>query len=581
MAGFWDQAVIEQVQAANNIVDVIGEYVGLARRGSEMVGLCPFHDDHRPSLYVNESKQIFKCFACGAGGDVIKFVQLKEGLSFAQAVERLAERAGMRLRPAGTGHGPVRQGLDRNALAKVNEWAARYFQSCLADKLSGQKARDYLDQRAISPDSRSLWRIGYAPADPASFLQAARRQGITDQALREAGLLDGFGRSRFAGRLIFPISDVTGRVVGFGARTLDDDPVKYINSPNTQLFSKGNCLYGLALARQAIIERQTAIVVEGYTDCIMAHQLGCRNVVATLGTSLTNDHGRILRRYGKRIVLVFDGDQAGQAASSRALEVCLRQRIDISIVTIPDGKDPCEFLLDHGSQAFEQLIDNAVDVLAYKWRQLEGQLNSDQTWAGRRSAIDSFLQTVAMASWAGQISIVDRGLLVNRLAKILGLEARQVDTELISRIDAIARGRSGKLTAGEKGQALPGRQGLRQLAEREVLEVLINAPMLFDQVKVHVGPADFSDPALKAVAEILFDYLCQDGGKIGPEALAKGLMLRTEGPELAGLIAEMAQEGQRKGNFELRLAGAMEILTKGRDQSAPCGENRRSLGIIV
>ncbi|MDH7598982.1 MAG: DNA primase [Sedimentisphaerales bacterium] len=577
MPGFWGQAAIEQVQAANNIVDVVSEYVALTRKGGEMVGLCPFHDDHRPSLYVNESKQIFKCFACGAGGDVLKFVQLKEGLTFPEAVERLAERAGIRLRS------PLMQrrsvaGLDRSALAKVNRWAAMFFQSCLADKVMGRQAREYLAQRMVSQASIESWRLGYAPADRSIMIGAARKQGISEQVLRDAGLVDSSGQVRFAGRLIFPICDVSGTVVGFGARTLSGDPVKYINSPNTVLFNKGSCLYGLAAARHAIVQRQCAVVVEGYTDCIMAHQVGCNNVVATLGTSLTSDHGRILRRYAKMIILVFDGDQAGQAASNRALEVCLRHRIDVRIATIPQGDDPCEFLIGHGKEAFEQLISQAVDVLAYKWQQLERQLSSDDSWAGRRSAIEDFLQTVATAASAGQISIVDRGLLVNRLARILSLEPRQVDAELSRRMEAAARGQSTR-------QMVPGQQGLaadrtlRTLAEREVIEVILNAPELFDQVRDVMRPDDFIEPRLKAAAELLFSYM-QEYGHAEPGNLAKALLARTESLELGSLIAEMAQQGQRKGNFRLRLNGALEVLRRGRDGAAAAGGNRRSLGLI-
>jgi DNA primase len=335
MPGAFDQSAVDRVQQANNIIDVISEYVSLAKKGREMVGLCPFHEDHRPSMYVNETKQIFKCFACGAGGDVLKFVQMKENLTFPQAIERLAQRAGIELVPS---RRPLtadrRQETDPAILAKVNDWAARYFASCLADPVRGKSTRDYIASRAIHTDSVETWRLGLAIDSATGLAEAARKKGLSQSLLQAAGLVTTAGQDRFVNRLMFAITDVTGRVIGFGGRTLTDDGAKYINSPATALFDKSSCLYGLDQARKGIIDSQTVVVVEGYTDCIMAHQQGCTNVVATLGTSLTSTHGRILRRYAKKVVLLFDGDTAGEAASHRALDICLKERIDIKIATM-------------------------------------------------------------------------------------------------------------------------------------------------------------------------------------------------------------------------------------------------------
>ena len=292
MAGMFDNSAVLQVQQANDIVDVIGEHVSLKRKGREMVGLCPFHDDHKPSMNVNPAKQIFKCFACGAGGDVFKFLQMRENLTFPQAIERLAERAGIKLEkrrmprrtPVGTEAGqnaPV-EDVDPNRLAKANAWAAKYFQKNLKDNKMGKFARDYLAGRQISPESIEKWQLGLAINQPDGLLNEAKAKKASLKLLEQAGLILGRNQDKFVNRLMFTITDVTGRVIGFGGRTLDETGAKYINSPTTVLFDKSNSLYGLEQARHEIVSTGTAVVVEGYTDCIMAHQLGCGDVVAVI-----------------------------------------------------------------------------------------------------------------------------------------------------------------------------------------------------------------------------------------------------------------------------------------------------------
>ena len=340
----FDNSIVNQVQQANDIVDVISEHVRLTKKGKEMVGLCPFHDDHRPSLYVNPAKQIFKCFSCGTGGSVFTFVQMRENLTFPRAIERLAERAGIKLKP----HEPAKDkspqppDIDPNKLAKLNAWAAEYFQKNLYDVKKGKYARDYIAQRQITPESAKKWQLGLA-ASQDDLLKTAKNKNASLELLIKAGLLAHQNHDKFANRLMFPITDVTGRVIGFGGRTLDKTGAKYINSPATPLFDKSNALYGLQQARHQIVSSGTAVVVEGYTDCIMAHQFGCSNVVAALGTSFTTGQARILRRYAKKVILIFDSDTAGIEAANRAMEVCLSQRIDIKLASVPQGKDPVIF----------------------------------------------------------------------------------------------------------------------------------------------------------------------------------------------------------------------------------------------
>jgi DNA primase len=474
----------------------------------------------------------------------------------------LAERAGIKVKPVKTTRAdakPSADQIDPNRLAKVNAWAARYFEKNLADKQKGKNARDYLAQRQITSESIKKWRLGLALAQN-DLLKTAKTDNIPTRLLEQAGLVlsrldSGFG-DKFVNRLMFPITDVTGRVIGFGGRTLDGADAKYINSPATALFDKSSSLYGLEQARHQIVATGQAIVVEGYTDCIMAHIKGCTNVLATLGTSFTPGHGRILRRYAKKVVLVFDGDIAGTEAANRALEVCLAQRIDIKLAAIPQAKDPCDFLLSSGKKAFEQLVDDAVDVFQFKWDRLIENFGGDDTLAGKKAAIEEFLQTVATAVQAGNLPPIDRGLIVNRLSKIIGIGNKQINAELAKRAARAERATTYHLENQKVATANLG-SGLFAAAQREILEVLLNEPKLFENVKQKITPELFDVPVLSRIAAVLFETLCSE-----PKASLADILARTESPQAAGLIVQLTESGEKKGNFEPRLAGAIAAVQR-------------------
>ena len=568
MAGMFDNSMVLQVQQANDIIDVIGEHVSLKKKGREMVGLCPFHDDHRPSMNVNPVKQIFKCFACGAGGDVFKFIQMRENLTFPQAIERLAERAGIKLerrqmprRPrsgAEAGQTEHVEDIDPNRLAKANVWAAQYFQRNLRDAKLGKYARDYLAERQISPESIEKWQLGLAIDSPDGLVRESKANKSVLKLLEQAGLLVGHNQDKFVNRLMFTITDVTGRVIGFGGRTLDDNGAKYLNSPTTVLFDKSNSLYGLEQARHEIVSTGTAVVVEGYTDCIMAHQFGCGNVVAALGTSFTAGHGRILKRYARKVILIFDSDVAGIEAANRALDVCLAQRIDIKLATVPEGKDPCDFLLASGKEAFEQLIADAVDVFQFKWDRLREKFASEDTLAGKNSAIDEYLQAIATSMQSGKIHDIDLGIRVKQISKIIGLDDRQINAELNKRLKRLQRASSNE-NRGENVPLVDYGQGSFAGAQRDVLEVLLNEPKLYETVKQKITKDMFDVPILGQVAAILFETL--DGDINAP---LKEILARAESVELGNCIMELAAAGQKKGNFESILAGALVAIEQHR-----------------
>ncbi len=526
-------------------------------------------------MNVNGAKQIFKCFACGAGGDVFKFVQMRENLTFPQAIERLAERAGIKLKPARAVKGRPKEqppDVDPNRLAKVNAWAAQHFVKNLHDEKKGKSTRDYIAQRQITPESVKKWQLGLAVDSPDDLIRAAKTRNVPMKLLEQAGLIiaqnqarpEGSQRDKFINRLMFPITDVTGRVIGFGGRTLEKEGAKYINSPTTILFDKSNSLYGLEQARHEIVSTGTAIVVEGYTDCIMAHQLGCANVVATLGTSFTAGQGRILRRYAKKAVLIFDGDTAGIEAANRALDVCLSQRIDIKLAAVPEGKDPCDFLLAAGKERFEQLADEAVDVFQFKWNRLTESFGSDDTLAGRKSAIEEFLQTIAASLWAGKLPPLDRGLVLNRLSKIIGLDVKELNAELSRRVDRVARAASYG-AEDQKVRSIDFGRGLFATAQREVLEVLLGSRLagapdeaeLFEIVKQKITAELFDVPILRQTAAILFEALDAE-----PKPSLAEMLARAESTELGECLVQLAQAGEEKGNFRARLTGALDAIQR-------------------
>ena len=575
MPGVYDYAAINRVQQANDIVDVIGEHVSLKKKGRELIGLCPFHEDHRPSMNVNPVKQIFKCFACGAGGDVLKFIQMREGLTFPQAIERLAERAGLALKPVRRAMPPAPgqpNDIDPNLLARVNKWAAQFFQQCLGHPEKGTHARDYLAGRGISQESIEKWRLGLAPNAVDTLAKAAAERKIPAQLLQQAGLTTASGQDKFVNRLMFVITDVTGRVIAFGGRTLDGTGAKYINSPTTPLFDKSNTLYGLEQARHQIVATGTAVVVEGYTDVIMPHQFGCTNLVATLGTSFTAGHGRILRRYAKRVVLLFDSDTAGMAAANRALEVCLSQHLDIKLAFVPQGKDPCDFVLTAGKEGLDQVVAQATDVLQFQWYRLRETFAADDTLASRKGAVEEFLQAVAIGFGSNNLPVLESGLIVNKLAKMIGLPEAEIRKELGRRIKPPAEPVRADARTQDGLPATDWGEGLWAAAQREILEVLLNEPGLFHRVEPGVSLDLFDVPVLAQIAAMLLEVIRSE-----EDFSLSRVLARAESVQIGERIVELQRVGEEKGNYPSRLADALKVL---HGRRSPGGDVRTSPAVL-
>ena len=551
-----EHGIINRVQQANDIVDVISEHINLTRKGREMVGLCPFHEDHKPSMYVNPDKQIFKCFACSAGGDVIKFVQMREGLSFMRAVERLAARAGIKINFTKQESNGPDSDIDPADIEKVNRWAMKYWQKNLLDKSTGEKCLEYVNSRQITEKTSEEYSLGFAPDRWDDFLNAAKKKNIPEKLMLAAGLIvageQGHFYDKFRNRLMFPIIDASSRVIGFGGRALGDDPAKYMNSPTSILFDKSNCVYGLDKARHQIVSSGTVAVVEGYTDVIMSHQFGCKNVVATLGTSFTAGHARLLRRYVKNIILIFDSDIAGTAAADRALEICLVEQIDIKLSSVPQGKDPCDYVLAAGGEAFKKIIETATDVMQYRWDRLTEKFGSSDNISDRRAATEEFLRSVATASKGKVIDVITYGLIINRLSRILQIQPEDIKREL-------ARRQSSRLVVNTienaKVSSIDLGSGFGAKAQAEIIEVLLNEPRFFESAAKKVKADDFDVPVLKDIWLLLEQTIAD-----GVEFSLANLLAKTESEQIASLLVKLSDNGQDIETLKGRLTGAITAL---------------------
>lgn len=563
MAVSFDESHIQQILQSVNIIEVVGRYLSLSRQGKEMVGICPFHDDRKPSMKVNAAKQIFKCFACGAGGNVIQFLMRRERMSFPEAVIFLADQAGIEL-PKRQGGEKVVEG--RKRLEQASTWAAQQFRRNYEEEDEGLRARQYGAQRGIQDDTARRFGLGWAPAEWDHLKNNANRSGQDIGSLTGAGLLvekDGGGHyDRFRERLIFPVISQFGKVIAFGGRTLGDDSAKYLNSPESDIFDKSRALYGLHLAKDAIVKQRTAIVVEGYMDCIMAHQQGVTHVVATLGTALTQEHARALGRYADRIVLVFDPDEAGEKAANRAIDIFFAQKIEVRLVTLPRGMDPCDFLLAEGKDAFLALVDAAKDALSYKWEQMSRAIDASDTIQGQTRAVDAFLEVVAKAFAHGQMDDIARGFVLNQIAKLVDAPVSSVQ----GKVETISRRLSGRRDSGNE-PAWSGRQDtvlsshIRAL--QEILEVLLNRPDLFDRAKDEIETANLDDSPLGRLTKRVWNtYETDDQTGIS------GVLASCEEMELCDFATELADRGNKRGNYEQTMDGALSYLRFRRAEQA-------------
>lgn len=438
---FRDNGDKEKVQAATDIVRLVGEHLTLRPKGKEFAGLCPFHDDKTPSMQVSPQKQIYKCFSCGAGGDAFSFVMNYHKMEFVESLKYLAQKAGIELtpwKPNGQGGGDPQGPTERKRIAGANDQAVSFFKALLKHDTHGADARAYLERRGVTPDMIETFGLGYAPDRWDGLVTMVRERGWDKQGFELAQLIrprkTGDGDFDFLRhRLIFPIFDAIGRPIAFGGRKLrDEDEPKYLNSPETPLFNKSATLYGLHAAKKPIIDSKTAVIVEGYTDVIACHQAGAKNVVAALGTALTPQHVRELRRYCDQVVLVMDGDAAGQKAADRAIEVFLTGDLDVSIAVLQGGQDPDELMKSGGLEAWSAVLEKAEDALGFAFSRMESKLDGSDTTTGKQRVIEAFMNQLVDLGVA-RMGDLRRAFVVRRLAEMLHMAESAVDALLTAR----------------------------------------------------------------------------------------------------------------------------------------------------
>jgi len=399
VAGFISEGTLEQIRAASDIVDVIGSYVPLKKAGANFTALCPFHKEKSPSFNVNPSRQIFHCFGCHKGGDVFTFVKEYESISFVEAVKRLADRAKIPLElEQGEAGSEVRH--QKDTLLQLHEQITQRWQNALANDANGQIARDYLAKRGVSAEAIKLFRLGYAPEAWDDTVNWSKSKGFEIADVEKAGLVirkeetDRY-YDRFRGRLMFPICDEQGRVVGFSGRVLsgDEKTAKYVNSPETPIFTKSKVFFGLDKSKRSILEANRAIVCEGQLDLIACFMAGVQNIVAPQGTAFTADHGRILKRYANEVVLCFDSDNAGQNAAVRSLDALLGSGLAVRVAVMPAPHDPDSFIKERGGEAFAALIKDALGFFDYYLERL-GSQNDIGTDRGRQVVLRSMAEAL-------------------------------------------------------------------------------------------------------------------------------------------------------------------------------------------
>lgn len=499
----YSEEILNEIRQSNDIVDVISQYVHLKRSGRNYFGLCPFHNEKSPSFSVSPDKQIFHCFGCGVGGNVITFVSQIEGLNFVETVQMLAERANIQL-PTLQNNGDTQREILKDKVYKVNEFTAEYYHQNLY-KPQAKMAQEYVKKRQLTNETLKSFRIGFSGKFDELY-QELKKQGFQEQEILESGLVNKNERGqyidRYRNRLMFPICDARGRVIAFGGRVLDDSKPKYINSPENIVYSKGRHLFGLNVAKKG--DTKKILIVEGYMDVISLHQRGITNVVASLGTALTEQQGWLLRKNSEQIILSFDSDEAGIKAKLRSIEILQNMGCDLRVLQLEGAKDPDEYILKYGNMRFQNAVDKAFSVVEFKVKILKKELNLDNT-----NDKIKFLNEIAKL-----ISKVDntmeREVYIEKIAKeydiskeaiyaeVNKLTYKNVKTEkVLERPKPVVTHK--KVETKEVSEAIRRR-------ENTIISILLTGDLsIYEIIKQNIKPEDFQDEINQKIAQKLYE----------------------------------------------------------------------------
>ena len=536
----YSDELIEEVRSRNDIVDVISQYVRLSKKGSTYFGLCPFHNEKTGSFSVSPNKQMYYCFGCHAGGNVFTFLMQYENYTFGEAMEALAERAGVDL-PKQEYTAAQRQEADRRArLLEINKEAAKYFFVLLRGE-RGKRALDYFKKRALSDETIHKFGLGYSDQYSDDLYRYLRSKGYDDEILKDSGLVTidevRGGHDKFWNRAMFPIMDVHNKVIGFGGRVMGDGEPKYLNSPETKIFDKSRNLYGLNFAR--VTKKPQLLLCEGYMDVIALHQAGFDNAVASLGTALTSGHANLLKRYTKEVYLTYDSDGAGIKAALRAIPILKEVGITTKIINMKPYKDPDEFIKALGAEAYQERIDQAENSFLFEVRMEEQQhdMHDPEGKTAFYNAVakmlcrfteklerDNYIEAVAAKY---MISPDDLRRLVNQQ----GLKAGLAGGGRVPQ--SVADAQDGARTEYKKS-AKKREDGMVQ-SQKLLLTWLTNSPALFPKVQRYVGADDFTDPICHSAAKMLFEQYEKDG-TVNPARIISTYEDEEQQREAAGIL---------------------------------------------
>lgn len=490
----FEDRVIDEVAGLNDIVEVVSGYIPLKRSGRTFKALCPFHQEKTPSFIVHPEKQIFHCFGCGAGGNVFSFLMKFENLTFPEALRNLAGRVNFPLPE------PTRRSTEEvsetEALYEIYRLANEYYSENLKDRAKGEAARNYLVKRGFE---ESIWKefsLGWASADWRGLFEFLVRRGMKEAVIFRSGLIlrsrDGNPYDLFRGRLLFPIFNLQGKVIAFGGRGLGDEMPKYLNSPESAIFRKRRELYGLHLSKRFLSANEPRIlIVEGYFDFLRLYGSGFKNVAATLGTSLTEDHVRVLKRFVQEAVVVYDGDQAGESAALRGLEVFLEGEMSVKVVTLPKGKDPDSLIKEEGKPSFQKLLDEAQDFFDFKWKVLTRRFSPADS-AGLLKISGEFLEIFSKVK---NPILLDRYL--RKLSGLLGIGEATLRGKLSEMKEKIRPREAGSSSS-------PARPVMSTFPEEGTLiALLLEEPSFWEKGAQELSEENFAHPAAREAFQIL------------------------------------------------------------------------------
>ena len=523
--------IIEEVRMKNDIVDVVSQYVKLNRRGNTYFGLCPFHNEKTPSFSVTPSKQMYYCFGCGAGGNVYNFVMEYENYTFGEALQHLADRAGVQLPKIEYSREAREKAEKRATLLEINKLAASYFYYQLRRE-NGSQAYAYLINRGVSEDTIKKFGLGYSDKYSDDLYKFLKSKNYSDDLLRESGLFNVDERhgmyDKFWNRVIFPIMDVNNRVIGFGGRVMGDGKPKYLNSPETKIFDKSRNLYGLNIARTT--RKNYLILCEGYMDVISMHQAGFTNAVASLGTALTSGHASLLKRYTQEVLLLYDSDDAGVRAALRAIPILREAGITSRVVSLKPHKDPDEFIKALGGEEFEKRLEQAMDSFMFRIHMAQKEFTMEEP-QGQNRFFERCAQMLLELS-----DELERNLYIEAIVKDYRGYGISVE-DLRKRVNTLAlKGTPAEQRIQPKttGAQPKKKDSASEKAQKLMLTWLVTYPGIFDTVIRYIQPSDFVVPLYRKVAEMLYQQY--EEGDVNPARLMNAFIDSEEQREVSSLF---------------------------------------------